>query len=253
MDFGLDGKVAIVTGAARGIGMQIALTLAKEKVNIIIADFDYEGAKKVEEKILSMGIGALAIETDITDTAIVAGMVEKVMAEFGRIDVLVNNACAPIRRTPFLEIDIKEWQEVIRVNLEGTFICSQAVATVMKKSRKGKIINISSFAAHLPAAGFSAYSASKAGIELLSRTMAGELGEFGINVNFIRPGVIETEITKQWHEGEVGEKMLKPIALKRFGDPSEVGCLVAFLASDKADYISGVPISIDGGKYAVQQ
>lgn len=253
MDLGLEGKVAIVTGSARGIGMKIALALAKEKVNIVIADFNYEGAKQLKEEILNMGTGAMAFDTDVTDIRVVANMVEEVMAEFGRIDVLVNNACAPIRRTPFLEIDIEEWREVLRVNLDGTFICSQAVAEVMKKNRKGKIINISSFAAYLPAAGFSAYSASKAGIELLSRTMAGELGEFGINVNFIRPGVIETEITKQWHQGEVGKEMLKPIALNRFGDPTEVGDLVVFLASDKANYISGVPISIDGGKYVVQQ
>jgi 3-oxoacyl-[acyl-carrier protein] reductase len=180
-------------------------------------------------------------------------MIEEVIAEFGTIDVLINNACAPIRRTPFLEMDIEEWRQVFKVNLDGTFICSQVVAEVMKKNLKGKIINISSFAAYLPAVGFAAYSASKAGIELLSKTIAGELGQFGINVIFIRPGVIETEITKKWHEGEAGERMLKPIALKRFGDPKELADLVVFLASDKADYITGGPISIDGGKYVVQE
>lgn len=252
MDLKLKDKVAIVTGSARGIGRQIAFALAKEKVCIVVDDINYEGAKKIEEDLLKMGTKAIAFGADVTDAPSVKKMVDKVMDDFGRIDVLVNNACAPIRRIPFIDMDLEEWRQVIRVNLDGTFICSQAVAEVMKKNRKGKIINISSFAAYLPASGFAAYSASKAGIELLTRTMAGELGEFGINVNCIRPGVIETEITKQWHQGEVGERMLKPIALKRFGDPEEVGTLVAFLASEKADYINGTPISIDGGKFVVQ-
>lgn len=252
MDLGLEGKVAIVTGSARGIGKEIALALAKEKAKIIIPDFNYEGAKKLKEEILNMGIEALAFNTDVTDAKAVNKMVEEVVDEYGSIDILVNNACAPIRRVSFLELDLEEWRQVLKVNLDGTFISSKAVSAVMKKKGKGKIINISSFAAYLPASGFAAYSASKAAIELLSKTMAGELGEFGINVNFIRPGVIETEITKEWHKGEVGERMIAPIALNRFGDPEEMGSLVAFLASDKSDYISGVPIAIDGGKCVVQ-
>ena len=156
MDFDLDGKVAIVTGSARGIGRQIALALAKEKAWVVIDDINYEGAKKIKDDISKMGTKAVAFGADVTDAKSIKEMVAKVIADFGRIDVLVNNACAPIRRIPFMEMDLEEWRRVIRVNLDGTFICSQAVAEVMKKNRKGKIINISSFAAYLPAAGFAA-------------------------------------------------------------------------------------------------
>jgi 3-oxoacyl-[acyl-carrier protein] reductase len=252
MNLGLENKVAVVTGAARGIGREIALALAKEKVNVVIPDLNLEGATKVTKEILALGVRALAFQTDITSPQSVADMVAGTMDEFGRIDILVNNACAPIRRIPFLELDLEHWDQVMKVNLYGTFNCCQAVAKAMKQNNQGVIVNISSFAAYLPAAGFAAYSCSKAGIELLSRTLTGELGEYGIRVIYIRPGVIETEITKQWHGGEVGERMMKPIAIKRFGEPREVGELIAFLSSDAGSYINGGPIPIDGGKYAVQ-
>lgn len=252
MDLGLEKKVAVVTGGARGIGKQIAMALAREKVNLVISDLDYEGADQVKQEILATGTGAQAFQTDITNPQSVSEMVKKALAEFGSIDILVNNACAPIRRVPFLELDLEHWREVMRVNLDGTFLCSQAVAKAMKQNPGGTIINISSFAAYMPAAGFAAYSTSKAGIELLSRTLTGELGQYGIRVISIRPGVIETEITERWHEGEVGERMMRPIAIKRFGEPREVGSLIAFLASEAAAYINGGPIPIDGGKYSVQ-
>ncbi len=252
MKLGLKGKVAIVTGAGRGIGEQIALSLAGEGVVVIIDDTSQEGAQKVKDKIDKMGATAMAFNADITNSMEIEDMVGKVKEKFGRIDLLVNNACAPIKRTPFLEIDLDEWRQVFEVNVNGTFICSKAVAEVMVRQGHGKIINISSFAARLPAAGQSAYSASKAAIELLSKTMAGELGQYGISVMFIRPGVIETEITKPWHAGEVGENMLKPIPLNRFGAPVDVGNLIVFLASQAADYINGGPIPIDGGKYIIQ-
>lgn len=252
MKLGLENKVAVVTGAARGIGKEIALALAREKVKVVIPDLNLEGATEVKEEILAMGVGAQAFKTDITNPQSVAEMVAGTMDEFGRIDILVNNACAPIRRIPFLELDMEHWDQVIKVNLYGTFNCCQAVAEAMKLNKGGTIINISSFAAYLPAAGFAAYSCSKGGIELLSRTLTGELGQYGIRVIYIRPGVIETEITKQWHEGEVGERMMKPIPIDRFGEPREVGELIAFLSSDAGSYINGGPIPIDGGKYAVQ-
>jgi NAD(P)-dependent dehydrogenase (short-subunit alcohol dehydrogenase family) len=252
MELGLKGKVAIVTGAGRGIGEQIALSLSGEGVAVVIDDTNRDAGQNVKEKIEQQGGQAMAFDADITNSMEIEDMVGKVKEKFGRIDLLVNNACAPIKRTPFLELDLDEWRQVFEVNVNGTFICSKAVADVMVRQGHGKIINISSFAAKLPAAGQAAYSASKAAIELLSKTMAGELGRYGIRVMFIRPGVIETEITKPWHQGEVGENMLKPIPLKRFGEPIDVGNLIVFLASQAADYINGGPIPIDGGKYIVQ-
>jgi 3-oxoacyl-[acyl-carrier protein] reductase len=252
MDLGLSGKVAIVTGGGRGIGEAIALAFSREGANVVIDDINLAAATAVKEKIIALGKRALAFDADITNTGAVKEMVEEVEKEFGRIDILVNNACAPIRRVPVMEMELSEWMKVLEVNLTGTFICSKVVAGAMSKKRRGKIINISSFVAHMPAAGFAAYGASKAGIEALSKTLAGELGEYGISVIFIRPGVIETEITRPWHQGEVGERMLKPIPLKRFGEPSEMGNLVVFLASEAANYINGGPIPIDGGKYVIQ-
>jgi len=254
MDLGLDGKVAIVTGAGRGLGEAIALALARERVNVVIDDINTVAANRVKEKAIALGSRSLAYDADITKAVDVERMVEEVEKEYGRLDILVNNAVAPnsFRRTLFMETDLSEWVQILNVNLTGTFICSKAVAKAMIKRRKGKIINMSSFAANLPAAGFAAYSASKAGVEGLSKTMAGELGQYGISVIYIRPGVIETEITKSFHQGEHGEWMLKPIPLQRFGKPSEIGDLVVFLASEAANYINGGPIPIDGGKFVIQ-
>ena len=254
MELGLHDKVAIITGAGRGLGEAIALAFARERVNVVIDDVNGAAANNVKEKVIALGSKAMAFDVDITKAKDVVAMVESVEKEFGRIDILVNNAVAPnsFRRVLFMETDLSEWTNILNVSLTGTFICSKAVAKVMIKNRKGKIINMSSIAANLPASGQAAYSTSKAGIEGLSKVMAGELGKYGINVIYIRPGVIETEITKPLHQGELGEKMLRPIALQRFGNPSEIGDLVVFLASEAANYINGGPIPIDGGKYIIQ-
>ncbi len=254
MELGLHDKVAIITGAGRGLGEAIALAFAKEKVNVVIDDTNAVAANNVKEKVIALGSQAVAFDVDITKPNDVERMVGDVEKEFGRIDILVNNAVAPnsFKRTLFMDMDLSEWINILNINLTGTFICSRAVAKVMIKKGKGKIINMSSIAAKLPAAGFAAYSASKAGIEALSKVLAGELGKYGINVIFVRPGVIETEITKPLHQGERGEWMLKPIPLQRFGEPSEVGDLIVFLASEAANYINGGPIPIDGGKFIIQ-
>ena len=254
MELGLHDKVAIITGAGRGLGEAIALAFAREKVKVVIDDVNGVAANNVKEKVIALGSQAMAFDVDITKPKGVERMVEGVEKEFGRIDILVNNAVAPnsFRRVLFMEMDLSEWTNILNVSLTGTFICSKAVAKVMAKNRKGKIINMSSIAANLPAAGQAAYSTSKAGIEALSKVMAGELGKYGISVIYIRPGVIETEITKSFHQGELGEWMLKPIPLRRFGKPSEIGDLVVFLASEAANYINGGPIPIDGGKFVMQ-
>lgn len=254
MELKLNGKVAIITGAGRGLGKAIALAFAREKVNVVVADINEMTANLVKEKIIALGSQAMAFHVDITQPTDVERMVEDVEKNFGRIDILVNNACAPnsFRKMPFMDMELSEWKNILHINLTGTFICSKAVAKVMAKNGKGKILNMSSIAASLPSAGSGAYATSKAGIEALSKTMAGELGKYGINVIYIRPGVIETEITKPLHQGGVGENMLRPIPLSRFGNPSEIGDLVVFLASETADYINGGPIPIDGGKYIIQ-
>lgn len=252
MDLLLSGKVVIVTGAGRGHGETMAFALAKEGATVVVADLNGDNARKVQAQIESQGGTGDAYQLDVTKLQDVEEMVRAVKEKFGRIDVLINNACAAIRRTPFLDMDIAEWDQVIAVNLRGAFNCSQAVGRVMKEQGAGRMINISSFAAGLPAAGFAAYSASKAGLEALSKTVSGELGAFGVTAVYVRPGVVETEFTKPGHAGEVGEKMRSVIASGRFGESEELARVICFLASPLAEYINGGPITVDGGKYVCQ-
>lgn len=252
MDLQLSGKVVIVTGAGRGHGESMAVALAKEGATVIVADLNGDNARKVLAQIESEGGAGAAYPLDVTQLPAVEKLVHLVNERFGRIDVLINNACAAIRRTPFLDMDIAEWDQVIAVNLRGAFICSQVVGRVMKEQGAGRMINISSFAAGLPAAGFAAYSASKAGLEALSKTVSGELGPYGVTAVYVRPGVVETEFTKPGHQGEVGEKMRSVIASGRFGTSEELARIICFLASPLTEYINGGPINVDGGKYVCQ-
>lgn len=252
MDLQLSGKVVIVTGAGRGHGESMALALAKEGATVVVADLNRDNALKVLAQIENEGGAGAAFQLDVTQFPAVEEMVHLVKKKFGKVDVLINNACAAIRRTPLLSMDIAEWDQVIAVNLRGAFICSQVVGRVMKDQRAGRMINISSFAAGLPAAGFAAYSASKAGLEALSRTVAGELGAYGVTAVYVRPGVVETEFTKPGHQGDVGEKMRSVIASGRFGTTEELARIICFLASPLAEYINGGPITVDGGKYVCQ-
>ncbi|MDX9821378.1 MAG: SDR family NAD(P)-dependent oxidoreductase [Syntrophales bacterium] len=252
MELKISGKVAVVTGGGRGHGEAMSMALAKEGVTVVVADLNGQSAQKVQGEIAARGGKGTAFQVDVTQADQVERMMEEAERQFGQIDILVNNACAPIRRVPFMELELSEWINVLQVNLTGTFICSRAAAKIMMKKRKGRIINISSFAANLPASGFAAYSASKAGIEALSKTVAGELGKHGISTIFVRPGVMETEFTKPQHQGAVGEKMLSSIPLGRFGTTDELANLIVFLVSDAASYINGGPIPIDGGKYVIQ-
>ncbi len=252
MDLLLSGKIVIVTGAGRGHGESMALALAREGATVVVADLNGESARKVQARIEREGGSGAAYQLDVTQLPAVEEMVGSVKEKFGRIDVLINNACAAIRRTPFLDMDIAEWDQVIAVNLRGAFICSQVVGRVMKAQGGGRMINISSFAAGLPAAGFAAYSASKAGLEALSKTVSGELGACGVTAVYVRPGVVETEFTKPGHQGEVGEKMRSAIASGRFGTTEELARVICFLASPLAEYINGGPIPVDGGKYVCQ-
>ncbi|CAG1770733.1 glucose 1-dehydrogenase [uncultured bacterium] len=252
MDLQLSGKVVVVTGGGRGHGESMSLALADEGANVVVLDVNGENARSVQERIAQRGRTCVGHQVDITQMPRVEEVMRATKERFGRIDVLVNNACAAIRRVPFLEMDVSEWDQVIAVNLRGAFNCSQAAARIMKEQGDGRMINISSFAAGLPAAGFAAYSASKAGLEALSKIVSGELGAFGVTAVFVRPGVVETEFTKPGHAGQVGEKMRSAIASGRFGETDELARLICFLASPLSSYINGGPVPIDGGKYVCQ-
>jgi 3-oxoacyl-[acyl-carrier protein] reductase len=241
----LQDKVALVTGAARGIGREIALTFAQEGADIIICDVNLELASHTQKEIQGLGRQSLALACDVTNLAQVEEMTNKILDKFKKIDILVNNA-GITKDGLLLRMSESDWDTVLNVNLKGTFNCTRAISKVMLKNRTGKIINIASIIGIIGNVGQANYAASKAGIIALTKTTAKELASRGICVNAIAPGFIQTEMTAKLPP-EVQEKMLKEIPLGIFGQPRDVANLALFLASSDADYITGQVIVIDGG------
>jgi 3-oxoacyl-[acyl-carrier protein] reductase len=241
----LKDKVAIITGGARGIGKEIALEFAREGANVAIADINSETLAQAEKEVSSLGVGILTLSVDVTNSTQVEEMVNKTLDKFKKIDILINNA-GITADTLLIRMKEEDWDRVLAVNLKGTFNCIKAVAKVMIKQRSGRILSISSIIGLIGNVGQANYAASKAGIIGLSKSAARELAPRGINVNAIAPGFIQTEMTAVLSE-EVKSKMLEAIPLKKFGQPSDVARLAAFLASDAAGYITGQVICIDGG------
>jgi len=241
----LAGKVCLVTGGSRGIGKAICLQLAKEQAKVIVNFSSSENmAAEVVKEIEDLGQQAIKYSANVSDFAQVSKMVDDIIGEFGRIDVLVNNA-GVTRDTLILRMKEEDWNKVIDVNLKGVFNCSKACAKYMIKQKKGKIINISSIVGIYGNIGQVNYAASKAGIIGLTKSLAKELGSRGITVNAVAPGFIETDMTASLLEKN--SDIISMIALKRLGSPHDVANLVVFLASKKADYITGQIIAIDGG------
>lgn len=242
----LEDGTALVTGAGRGIGRVIALVLAREGANVAVNDIDAKSAEETANEIRAMGRKALAIEADVSNSKEVNGMVEAVIRAFEKIDILVNNA-GIFSSTPLDNVAEDEWDKVMKINLKGVFLCSKAVMKYMKKQRSGRIVNIASLAAKIGGifAGVN-YAASKAGVICLTKSFAENLASYGINVNAVAPGVIETDMTKNWPE-EVKQSFLKQIPFGRFGTAGEVAETVLFLASDGANYITGETIDVNGG------
>ncbi|MBU4140915.1 MAG: 3-oxoacyl-[acyl-carrier-protein] reductase [Candidatus Omnitrophica bacterium] len=241
----LKDKVAIITGGARGIGKEIALTFAREGAKVAIADINPQTLKEAEKEIASCGVEALALTVDVTDYTQVGQMVNKTLDKFKKIDILISNAGITADAL-LVRMKEEDWDRVLAVNLKGTFNCTKAVSRVMIKQRSGKIINIASIIGLIGNVGQANYAASKAGVIGLTKSAARELAPRGINVNAIAPGFIQTEMTQRLPE-EVKSKMLEAIPLKKFGQPRDVARLAAFLASDEAGYITGQTICVDGG------
>lgn len=240
----LKNKVAIVTGAAQGIGRGIALALAKEGANVVVSDI--KGVYDVVREIETMGVKALGIKADVSKKEEVEKMVEKVLDRFGRIDILVNNAGI----FPFVNLtEMKEddWDKVLDINLKGIFNCTKAVLDEMIKQKSGNIINISSIAAMVGFKGLTHYCASKAGVIGFTKATALELSQYGIRMNAIAPGGIETPGTK----GMVDDNFINSLPIKRVGTPKDIANTVIFLASEDSDYITGQCIVVDGG-YTLQ-
>ena len=241
----LSGKAAVVTGSARGIGKAIALALAHRGADVIVSDVDLPGAQAAAAEIAALGRRSAAIACNVSVRGEVESLITRAVDELGRLDILVNNA-GITRDTLLVRMTEEQWDLVLDVNLKGTFFGCQAAAKVMMKARAGKIVNLASITGLIGNAGQANYSASKAGVIALTRTVAKELASRNVQVNAIAPGFIETEMTRELPE-KAREAFLENIPLRRAGTPEDVAHLVCFLASSEADYITGQCITIDGG------
>ena len=242
----LKGKVALVTGGGRGIGRAISLALAQEGARVCVNYFHSEDlAEEVVKRIKEKGGEAISYQADVSEWEEVNGMVEEVKKRLGRIDILVNNAGLNIDRYLMI-MNEEEWDRVIDVNLKGTFNCSKVVSRVMIGQRSGNIVNISSVSAISGTAGQTNYSAAKGGVISFTKSLARELAPFGIRVNALAPGLIDTEMIKKMPK-EILDQVLKITPLKRMGTPEEVAKVVTFLVSEEAGYITGQVIRVDGG------
>lgn len=240
----LEGKTAIVTGAGRGLGKGIALKLAKEGANVMICDMVEDNAKSVVEEIEANQGKASYKLCNVASLEEVNALFEETVKQYGKVDILVNNA--GINRDAMLhKMSVEQWDQVIAVNLTGTFYMTQAAAKLMREQESGAIINISS-ASWLGNVGQANYAASKAGVVGLTKTAARELAKKGVTCNAICPGFIETDMTRGVPE-KVWDIMVGKIPMGRAGKPSDVANMVAFLASDEADYITGEVINVGGG------
>jgi len=242
-----EARVTLVTGAARGIGKAIALGFAREKSHVIINDICPKNElERVATEISAFGVKSLAIQADVSRFEEVKGMMGQIENTFHRLDILVNNA-GTIRRGTIETVTEEEWDQVIQVNLKGTFNCSKAAVDIMKRQRVGKIVNVSSVAGKTgDITSAPGYGPSKAGIDALTKTLARQLAQYGINVNAVAPHAIETEMSAQWSE-EKRKSIVEAIPLKRLGKPEDVAEAVIFLASDRASFITGEVLDVNGG------
>lgn len=241
----LGNKVALVTGGARGIGRAIALTLAEQGADVAVVDLNQTDVENVAAEIEKLGRRSLALTGSVSNAADVEDFIKKTSDEFGKIDILVNNA-GITRDTLLMRMKEEDWDSVIEVNLKGAFLCTKTVSRIMMKQKYGRIINISSVVGLMGNAGQANYSASKAGVIGLTKSVARELASRNITVNAIAPGFIVTSMTDVLSE-DVKGKLKEQIPMGRLGMPEDIANTVVFLASDSASYITGQTIAVDGG------
>jgi 3-oxoacyl-[acyl-carrier protein] reductase len=243
----LNGRVAIVTGASRGIGRAIAQALAGRGATLAVTDILTDAVRAFADELTGQGRTAQAFTLDVTDSASIGSTADAVMERFGRIDILVNNA-GIARDQLLMRMKADDWDLVIRLNLTGAFACTQAVLRPMLKQRSGRIISISSVVGQMGNAGQSNYAASKAGLIGFSKAVAREVAGRNVTVNVVAPGLIDTDMTRALPEAVRAEWVSK-VPLARFGTPDDVAAAVCFLASDEAAYITGQVLAVNGGMY----
>jgi NAD(P)-dependent dehydrogenase (short-subunit alcohol dehydrogenase family) len=251
-EFSLEGKVAVVSGASRGIGRAIALRLAQAGAKVVVSSRRLEGVQVVADEIRAAGSEALAIRAHVGESDDVAALVTQTVETFGRLDVAVNNAATNPHFGPLLTADEGQVEKILDTNLKGVFRGCKAVAPQMEKQGGGKIINIASVAGLRPGPGMGLYGISKAGVLMLTQVLAVELGSANIQVNAIAPGVIKTRFSRVlWQTPEIAEPILRGLPAGRFGEADEVASLALYLASPASDYVTGAVFVVDGGQSVV--
>ncbi|MGD0352381.1 MAG: glucose 1-dehydrogenase [Dehalococcoidia bacterium] len=247
MDFSLEGKVALVTGGSRGIGEAIALGLAKAGADVAIASRKLPELEKVTEKIIGLRRKSLAIAAHVGKLEEINNLVGKVKAEFGRIDVLVNNAGTNPTMDQAIDIEERAWDSIMNLNLKGLFFLSQVVARLMKEQGGGKIVNVASVAGITPDI-LPVYSISKAGVIMATKVMAQQWAKYNIRVNAIAPGLTKTRFSEAlWNNPEVLKGAMSTLPMRRVAEPEEMVGAVIYLASDASSYVTGQVLAIDGG------
>lgn len=245
--FRLNGKVAIVTGAGRGLGAAMAQGLADAGAAVVVADIDLQAAAAVSESIQKKGYSALPVQVDVGDAVSVKNMVEATLQAFNTVDILINNAGIN-RRNPCIEMSEEDWDAVIRVNLKGTFLCSREVGKILVQKGSGKVINIASLLATVAQPNRGPYASTKGAVAQFTKVLALEWAPYNINVNAIGPGYVLTELnTKLMEDKQVYDEITRRIPMGRWAEPEEMIGTVVFLASDASSYITGQLLSVDGG------
>ena len=244
----LQGRVALVTGAGRGIGRATALALAGEGADIVINDINGQAAEVVAQEVRALGRQALAVVADVTNSAQVSAMVQQAVAQFGKLDVLVNNA-GYFGADWFMDTGEEDWDRMINLNLKAVLICCKAALSEMIPRGAGRIVNISSDAGRVGTGAQGAYSAAKGGVIAFTKTLAREMARYRINVNTVAPGVVDTDLTQAIgaRNPRLVEGMAKGIPWRRLARPEDIAGAVVFLATDDAEYITGQTLSVNGG------
>jgi len=243
----LTGKIAVVTGGARGIGQAIATTLAQEGSDVVVADLDANRCEETVARVQQVGRKAMAVSVNVGHWDQVKGMIDHVQKDWERIDILVNNA-GITRDALLLRMKEEDWQSVLQVNLTGTFFCVKAVLPTMSRQRSGRIVNIASIVGAIGNVGQANYAASKAAVIGLTETVAREYASRNITVNAVAPGFIDTAMTQDL-SADTKEALLSQIPLKRLGHASDIADAVSFLSSEKAGYITGHVLHVNGGMH----